>query len=350
MSRLSTRRNKMSTYDLPIDLVYLYVNSSDEAWIAKRNQYAMDQNNSVCRFRDNKELMYSLRSVEKYAPWIRNIYIVSNSSMPAWLNTDHPKLHVVGHEIILPTDSLPCFNSSVIECYLHRIPGLSEIFLYANDDMFFGNHVSPDFFVKDSKPIVRMVKNDIAPTNNYKRIILNSKKTLFDHYRKEYALVPWHNIDVYTKTGIDACAKEFRKELEACSHNHIRKDNDIHRVLFQYYLIFTEACLLVTHDQSSHIKRLFDYGRMLFFPAKYLDGFNSTTHDLFKSPQFKQLLFKGPRYVCRELIRSPLYKKLFFKHPFCACINDSEDTTEVDLKEYKELMEKLFPEKSSFEK
>ncbi|MBQ1770769.1 MAG: hypothetical protein II000_02330 [Clostridia bacterium] len=108
----------------------------------------MDQNISVCRFRDNKELMYSLRSVEKYAPWIRNIFIVSNSSMPAWLNTDHPKLHIISHETIMPADSLPCFNSYVIESYLHRIPGLSEIFLYANDDMFFGNHVSPDFFIK----------------------------------------------------------------------------------------------------------------------------------------------------------------------------------------------------------
>lgn len=339
----------MSAYDLPIDLVYLYVNSSDEAWIAKRNQYTMDQNNSACRFRDNKELMYSLRSVEKYAPWIRNIYIVSNSSMPDWLNTDHPKLHVVDHEMIMPPDSLPCFNSYVIESYLYKIPGLSEIFLYGNDDMFFGNHVSPDFFVKDGKPIVRMLKKEIGPTCNYFRTLLNSKKAFFDHYEKEYTLIPWHNIDVYTKTGMEACAKEFRKEFEACSRNHMRKDNDMERVIFQYDLIFKEACLLVTHDQSSHVKRLLDYGKMLFFPAKYLDGFYSITDELFQSPQLKQTFFKGPVCACRDLIRAPLYKRLFSKHPVCACINDSENTTEEDIIKYKNYMETLFPEKSSFE-
>ena len=159
----------MSTCDLPIDMVYLYVNSNDEEWVVKRNQYTMDQNNGACRFRDNKELMYSLRSVEKYAPWIRNIYIVSNSSMPDWLNTNHPKIHIIAHEEIMPPDILPCFNSNVIESFIHMIPGLSEFFLYANDDMFFCNYVTPDFFVKDGKPVVRMMKRQplsIAPHIN----------------------------------------------------------------------------------------------------------------------------------------------------------------------------------------
>lgn len=319
----------MSAYDLPIDLVYLYVNNSDEAWIAKRNRYAMDQNNSACRFRDNKELMYSLRSVEKYAPWIRNIYIVSNSSMPDWLNTDHPKLHVVSHETIMPPDSLPCFDSYVIESYLHRISGLSEIFLYANDDMFFGNHVSPDFFVKDGKPIVRMVKKEVAPTKNYYRTILNSKKAVFDHYGKEYPLIPWHNIDVYTKTGMEACAKEFRKEFEVCSHNHMRKDNDLERVIFQYYLLVNNLCILKTYDRSSRPIRAMHIAKKLILPSKYIDELWCSIHDLVIRPYIPKILLKKPR---------------------CVCLNDTEETTESDVEQYPFFMEKMFPEKSSFEK
>ena len=46
-----------------------------------------------------KELRYSLRSVEKYAPWIRNIYIVTNGQIPSWLKVDHPRLTIVSHEV-----------------------------------------------------------------------------------------------------------------------------------------------------------------------------------------------------------------------------------------------------------
>lgn len=339
----------MSVYDLPIDLVYLYVNSSDEAWIAKRNQYAMDQINGACRFRDNKELMYSLRSVEKYAPWINNIYIVTDSSIPDWLNADHPKLHIVQHEEIMPPEILPCYNSNVIEAHIWRIPNLSEIFLYANDDMFLCNNATPDFFVKDGKPLVRMQRKHIKPDRYYYKAIMNARKVIDDYYGKEFDLIPWHNIDVYTKTGMKNCVREFQKEFDMVFQNHVRKPNNLQRVIFHYYLLCKGACLLVIHDQSSRIQRLIDYGRMLFFPAKYLDGFYSRTDELFKSPQVKQMFFKDPVCACRELIRASLYKRLFSKHPVCACINDSETTTEKDIIKYKNYMETLFPEKSSFE-
>ena len=308
----------MSTYDLPIDLVYLYVNNSDEEWIAKRSQYAMDQSNSICRFRDNKELVYSLRSVEEYAPWIRNIYIVSNSSMPDWLNTDHPKIHVIDQESIMPSSIQPCFNSNVIESHLYKIPGLSEIFLYACDDMFLGNHVSPDFFVKDAKPIVRMKKKEIAPTKHYFKAVLNSRNAIFSHYGKEYALIPWHNIDVYSKTGMEACAEEFRKEFEACSHHHLRVDNDLHRIIFHYYLLANNLCILKTYDSAS------DRSSDL-----HNDYFYCSIH---------------------ALVNNPSKFKALQKKPVCACVNDSENTTESDAIQYPLFMSELFPEKSSFEK
>lgn len=319
----------MSAYDLPIDLVYLYVNSSDEAWIAKRIQYAMDQSNSTCRFRDNEELIYSLRSVEKYAPWIRNIYIVSNSCMPAWLNTDHPKLRIINQESIMPSNTQPCFNSSVIEAYLYKIPGLSEIFLYACDDMFFGNHVQPDFFVENGKPIVRMQKSKIVPTDYYSKTILNSINVIFDHYGEKYKLTPWHNIDVYSKTGMEMCAKEFRNEFAACSHNHIRKDNDLQRVIFHYYLIVNNSCILKTYDRSSLIMRGMDYIKRHFFPFIQTDYLICTIHYLSNNP-----------YIIRNITQKPV----------CVCLNDSEDTTDSDVKYYQFFMNKLFLERSSFEK
>ncbi len=41
---------------------------------------------------------------------------------------------------------LPTFSSPSIEAHLHRIPGLSDKFLYLNDDVMFGKDVWPDDF------------------------------------------------------------------------------------------------------------------------------------------------------------------------------------------------------------
>ncbi len=102
---------------------------------------------SDCRFINCNELKYSLRSVEKFAPWIRNIIIVTDNQIPDWLDVSNPKIRIVNHSDILPEMALPTFNASAIETSLHKIPDLSEHFLFANDDMFFGNHVDKKFFL-----------------------------------------------------------------------------------------------------------------------------------------------------------------------------------------------------------
>ena len=82
-----------------------------------------------------------------HAPWIRHVYLVTAGQIPHWLNLDTPHLTVVTHEEIFPNKSdLPTFSSPAIEAHLHRIPGLSEKFLYLNDDVFFGQAVWPEDF------------------------------------------------------------------------------------------------------------------------------------------------------------------------------------------------------------
>lgn len=93
------------------------------------------------------KLRYSLRSLHQYAPWVRNVYLVTAGQVPAWLDTDVPGLQVVDHrEIFSDPTALPTFNSHAIESQLHRIDGLSEHFLYLNDDVFFGRPLTPGHF------------------------------------------------------------------------------------------------------------------------------------------------------------------------------------------------------------
>ena len=111
-----------------------------------------DSDFSSNRFADNNELKYSLRSVDKYVPWIRKIFIVTNGQIPNWLDLHHPRIKLVTHQDIFTNKShLPTFSSPAIESHIHRIPGLSKKFIYMNDDVLFGAPVWPDDFFTHSR-------------------------------------------------------------------------------------------------------------------------------------------------------------------------------------------------------
>ncbi|KAF0302299.1 Exopolysaccharide phosphotransferase [Amphibalanus amphitrite] len=139
----------------PIDAVYTWVNGSDPEFRRQLSETLVHlghppANESVndSRFADNDELRYSLRSLEQHAPWVRRVYLVTNGQVPAWLDLDDPRITVVTHEEIFPNKShLPTFSSPAIESHLHRIKGLSEHFLYFNDDFFLGQPVVLEDFV-----------------------------------------------------------------------------------------------------------------------------------------------------------------------------------------------------------
>jgi hypothetical protein len=139
----------------PIDAVYLWVNGNDPEHRALRRAYEArlperpDADSAgPQRFRDHGELRYSLRSLETYAPWIRNVYVVTNGQVPGWLDTSNPRVTVVRHEAIFPDSrDLPTFNSNAISLHLHRIPGLSRWFLCLDDDYFLGAPVPVEAFL-----------------------------------------------------------------------------------------------------------------------------------------------------------------------------------------------------------
>lgn len=142
----------------PIDLVYTWVDGDNLEYRKLVNEYSekpIDLNPE--RTRDIFDMMkYSLRSVEKYAPWINHIYIFTcRPQKPEWLKSDHPKISVIHHDEVFDAEDVPTFNYNVIESYIHKIPGLSDDFIYLNDDFLLGNHVSPeDFYAKDGRVLI----------------------------------------------------------------------------------------------------------------------------------------------------------------------------------------------------
>ncbi|GAB2528950.1 stealth conserved region 3 domain-containing protein [Paramicrobacterium agarici] len=134
-----------------IDMVFSWVDGSSSEYQKKRSEQMSgvvvgEGDDSVARFRQIDELKYALRSIYLFAPWIRRIFIATDSPAPVWIQR-HPKVTFVPAEKHFSDPTvLPTHNSHAVECQLHHIPGLAEHFLYSNDDMFFGRPVSPDMF------------------------------------------------------------------------------------------------------------------------------------------------------------------------------------------------------------
>ena len=151
--------------DNKIDFVLIWVDGGDEAWRKEKNKYAGlpdDTINGEIRFRDWDNLKYWFRGVEKFAPWVNNVYFVTCGHYPKWLNLDCPKLKFIKHSDYIPEKYLPTFSSHTIELNLHRIEGLSEKFVYFNDDTFLTKKVTPEDFFKNDLPL-RKVDEVILP-------------------------------------------------------------------------------------------------------------------------------------------------------------------------------------------
>lgn len=238
----------------PIDLVYLWCDVAEPVFRAKRAACAAkfgislgDSVNGDGRFRNNDELRFSLRSAERYAPWLRRIFVCMDDDQapPPWLDLENPRLRIVRQSEFVPGEFLPTFNSMTVEHFLWRIPGLSERFLYANDDMMFGRPLSPDFFFAgDGRPFCRFI-HPMPPTDKapsaYRKWVENGA----DLFRTRHASPcadaaaslerwPHHNIDACVKSDLERIYRLYRDAITPTLVNPFRTDDSIHRNLYSH--------------------------------------------------------------------------------------------------------------------
>ncbi|WP_374049249.1 stealth family protein [Sinomonas sp. ASV486] len=135
-----------------IDIVFSWVDGADPELQRYRASFLPgvvlgEGDDAEARVRQINELKYALRSVHMFAPWIGHIFIATDSKVPDWLNASHERITIVpAADHYKDPSVLPVFNSQAIESQLQHIEGLSEHFLYSNDDMFFGRPLGPDMF------------------------------------------------------------------------------------------------------------------------------------------------------------------------------------------------------------
>jgi hypothetical protein len=148
-----------------LSIVYIWNNGTDPEYINNRNQYTDDKVDIVERKYD--ELQYSLRSLDKYLPWHKGkIFIVTPGQTPSWLDTKNPRIEIVHQDDILPLEAIPTFNIFVLEMYLDRIPGISERFVYMNNNHYFKTYTHPQFFFN----------HEFAPKYYLTRKVVNDRR------------------------------------------------------------------------------------------------------------------------------------------------------------------------------
>lgn len=219
-----------------MDVVITYVDGLDPLW---QKDYEKHTNIPILekRFRDWGTLRYLMRGIEVNMPFVRKVHLVvaRDSQVPKWVNRD--EVNVVLHSDIIPEQFLPTFNCNPIEMHLHRIKGLSDRYIYFNDDVFpMRRCEASDFFV-DGKGQLGMSYH-LFSFDMFKKICRNSDRVARRALGKGPSLLflrPQHVCTPMIKSDCEEFYELAKGELHA-SVTITRKANNISQYAFLNYM------------------------------------------------------------------------------------------------------------------
>lgn len=325
-----------------IDFVVPWVDDADPVWQSKKAEYTgtkETEGNSEVRYRDWDTLKYWFRGVEKFAPWVRYVYFVTDDQKPEWLNVSHPKLKWVKHTDFIPSEYLPTFSCQAIEWNLHRIPELAENFVFFNDDVFMIKPTLPEDFFVDGLPCDLPELALLYPSGFFSHIIFNNIELINRHFslKKSIRANPMKWIKHQPLSGIFKLALYGNRDLIPNSmtpHIQLSYKKSTYDILWKKeYEIIHSTCLSKLRSKdivTSYCVRDWQIFSGEFHPKKPI-GRSFHTASMSHSDDAIEYLRKQKGKII--------------------CLNDSEDETDFELHKRMILdeFEKLFPEKSSFE-
>ena len=313
-----------------IDVVLTWVNGSDPIWIEKIKKHFRKYNTNNGRFRDMNSLLFSIRSIYEYAPYIKNYYIVTDNQTPSFLNTSNLefqdyKLTIVDHsDIFLNKSDLPVFNSNAIEANIHRIKGLKKCFLYLNDDLLLGNYEHPNYFIENNRIKVRFSNSYRAPNTTRQRpkhiwfqLMENTNTNInrilnlpidTEHY------FPCHNFHLLDRDIIFEYQDQLKEEYITVSRNKGRKKTDME--LYYSFAIYNYEKYKAPKAQCSSERYYYQF------------GVDSQNNDI-------------------------MIQKLLTSNSSCICVNDNAPpnmTLDDDIIKLNIALEMKYPYPSPFEK
>lgn len=333
-----------------IDFVVPWLDSSDPAWIEQYNQYRPDAPISDNgRYRDWDIFRYWFRAVERYAPWVNKVYLITNGIFPKWINPECEKLALVKHEDYIPQEYLPTFNSITIELNMDKIPGLSEHFVYFNDDVFLNAPVKPEDYFVDGQPCDNNAETlfvnpwwDKVDRFSTKISHFCNMGVVNKHFNRwntvRQAPRKWYGPHLWNKSFISNLLMTRLENFEFFRWRHWEKPF-LKSVISELWElepeIMRESCSRFRKEVTLNpdLFRYWQFASNRFHPVKWETGM---TLNLSKS---------NVKYACYALMACKINS---------ICLNDTPYCTEEDShfieSMLQETFEKKFPDKSSFEK
>lgn len=256
-----------SDISFDIDLVFSWVDGSSPEYIAARRARMAgavvgEGDDHEARYRQINELKYALRSVYMFAPWIRRIFIATDSPAPEWL-ADHPSVTIVrSEEFFADPTVLPTHNSQAVECQLHHIDGLSEHFLYSNDDMFFGRPVGPDMFFTpggitkfiEAETRIGLGEND-AERSGFENAARVNRKLLWNRFGRITTRHLEHTAAPLRRSVVAQMEQEFPAEFAKTAASTFRAADNISvtNSFYHYYALLTGRAVTQTAARVRYV-------------------------------------------------------------------------------------------------
>lgn len=251
-----------------IDMVFSWVDGSASEFQRQRaaqlEEYVVGEgDDGPARYRHVDELRYALRSVHMYAPWVRRIFIATDSPQPAWL-AEHPRVTIVPSEEFFADPSvLPTHNSHAVEAQLHRIDGLAEHFLYSNDDMFFGRPVTPEMFFT-AGGLTRFVECDVrigsgptrAERSGHDNALRVNRTLLLERFGRSIVRDLEHCATPMRRSIAAELELEFADDIARTAASRFRSATDVSvtNSLYHYYALMTGRAIATSEPRVRYVQ------------------------------------------------------------------------------------------------
>ena len=233
-----TENEKLILEQEPIDVLIKYIDLSDPTLTREGiHQIKKDQ--------DNEELRYSLRSILKNIPWVRKIFILMPNKKVRYLKDYefiNEKIVYVKDKDLLGYDSS---NSHAFQYRLWKMKefGLSDNFIYMDDDYFIGKPLNKsDFFYVENNKVVPAIINtnyevhtkniDLKEYENLKKKIQDNKREqtsnrfMYTVYKTYLFLIKYFNspiiVPYFTHNAIPANLNEIKEIFDLVDNSEYK--------------------------------------------------------------------------------------------------------------------------------
>ena len=333
----------MEKSDNKIDFLVLWVDGSDEEWLVEKKLYKpdLDISDSIIRFRDWENLKYWFRGVEKNAPWVNNVYFITYGHLPKFLNVDNPKLKIINHKDYIDGKYLPTYNSNVIDLNINKIKELNEHFVYFNDDMFIIDKVKPTDFFVNGLPKDEFAETAITPDENsiFPYMRFNNTQLINKRYNKKRVykshFFKYYNYKYGFKMFRTLLSSPYKKFLGF--YNPHLPQAFLKSYFDKLWELYGDDC---ENTSSNRFRTREDITQYLVRNLQLVDG-----NFVPRSSKFgKMFVMRNNNEELISAIENKKYKLI--------CMNDNEECTDFEKakKDIIKALEKIYPEKSSFEK